>query len=175
MGRLKEKWRTLAEPVCEYWRQQFVSSRSQADIRRELAAKLQVKLNSDSQLNKFRDWVKDQDARDAEAERMSEDEQRLTEEFGKDWSLDRIREEVLRRSYARAIATGDFASGRKTIVQDLNVKKLALDRDKFEFDAAKAALKYAGELKAIKSNKNLSEAEKVDQARLKLFGVEEMN
>lgn len=37
---------------------------------------------------------------------------------------------------------------------------------------AQLALKLAGELKVIASNKSLSEAEKVDQARLKLFGVE---
>jgi len=46
-----------------------------------------------------------------------------------------------------------------------------LAREKFQFDAAKAALKCAAELKTISASK-LSQADKVNQARLKLFGVE---
>jgi len=46
-----------------------------------------------------------------------------------------------------------------------------LAREKFQFDAAKAALKCAAELKVISKSK-LSQADKVNQARLKLFGVE---
>jgi len=44
-----------------------------------------------------------------------------------------------------------------------------LAREKFQFDAAKAALKCAAELKVISASK-LSQADKVNQARLKLFG-----
>ena len=44
-------------------------------------------------------------------------------------------------------------------------------RDKFEFDAAQAALKHAAELKTISSNSKLTEAEKVNIARAKLFGA----
>jgi hypothetical protein len=46
---------------------------------------------------------------------------------------------------------------------------LTLDRDKFQFDAAKAALAAQKELKAISTSK-LSDVEKIRQAHLALFG-----
>jgi hypothetical protein len=57
------------------------------------------------------------------------------------------------------------------LTQQLGLKKeqLRLDVDKFQFDAAMAALKCAAELKVISTSK-LSEAEKVNAARKKLFG-----
>jgi len=51
-------------------------------------------------------------------------------------------------------------------------KEFGLAKNKFEFDAAKAALKCAAELKVISSNKTLSETDKVNAARAKLFGGE---
>lgn len=50
------------------------------------------------------------------------------------------------------------------------LQKLQLEKDKFEFDAASAALKKASELKAI-SNSKLSDTEKIKAARQALFGV----
>lgn len=55
-------------------------------------------------------------------------------------------------------------------LQQLNAQ-LALDRSKFEFDAATACLKVLPALKAISQDKGLSEPQKVQQIRLKLFGV----
>jgi hypothetical protein len=43
-------------------------------------------------------------------------------------------------------------------------------REKFEFDAAKACLKMLPELKVISSDSKLSETEKINAVRLKLFG-----
>ena len=54
--------------------------------------------------------------------------------------------------------------------QDLDERQLKLDREKFEFDAAKAALKKLPELKAIAGNKTLDENAKLTQIRMKLFG-----
>jgi len=54
--------------------------------------------------------------------------------------------------------------------QELSEQQLKLDREKFEFDAASAALKKLPELKAIAGNKSLSEGDKLTQIRLKLFG-----
>lgn len=51
----------------------------------------------------------------------------------KKWTLDQIRGEILKRSYVRALATGDFESGRKTIAQEMNVKKTALDAKKLSY------------------------------------------
>jgi hypothetical protein len=52
----------------------------------------------------------------------------------------------------------------------LKAKELEFDREKFQFDATKAALAKLPELKAIISNSSLSEDEKLTQARLALFG-----
>jgi hypothetical protein len=55
--------------------------------------------------------------------------------------------------------------------QELEEKKLAFDRQKFEFDAAKACLAKLPELKVISSDKGMSDGQKIEQVRLKLFGV----
>jgi len=49
-------------------------------------------------------------------------------------------------------------------------KQISLDRAKFEFDAAKACLARLPELKAISTDKGLTQAQQVEQIRLKLFG-----
>jgi hypothetical protein len=114
----------------EFWREQFVSELKQPEIRALIKKKLQINLQWNRQLTEFTQWIERQDQLEAEAEAMAQDEAQLRSQFGESWTLDQIREEVLKRSYARAMATGDFAAGRKTIVQDLNTKKVALDEQK---------------------------------------------
>lgn len=168
LTRLKALWRGLSDDARAFWRELFVSSEAQAEVRRQLSAKLKVNLRRDSQLNAFRDWELEQRKLDLEAERQQEDERRLREEFGEQWTLDQIREEVLKRSYARAISDGDFAAGRKTIVQDLNVKKVALDERKLQLLEKKAAAFDAA--KGVMNNAELSEDQK-RQRMLELFGM----
>lgn len=55
-------------------------------------------------------------------------------------------------------------------LQQLN-RQISLERDKFEFDAATACLKVLPDLKEISANNKLSQTEKVQAIRLKLFGV----
>jgi|SRR5579859_3330813 len=50
-------------------------------------------------------------------------------------------------------------------------RELKLAEEKFQFDAAEACLKTLPELKVISSDKGLSQAQKVDRIRQKLFGV----
>lgn len=54
--------------------------------------------------------------------------------------------------------------------QATDAERLRLERDKFEFDAAKAAMAKLPTLRSIVASK-LSESEKVDQVRRALFGV----
>jgi hypothetical protein len=54
--------------------------------------------------------------------------------------------------------------------QELKAAALSLDRSKFEFDAAKAAMAALPALLAIKRDTSLTEDDKLEQARLKLFG-----
>ena len=140
LTKLKVLWRdSLSEDAKGFWRSLFISADStQAQIRQQITTRLKINLRHDSQLNAFRDWEMEQRESDIEAERQEEDERRLKEQFG-DWTLDQVREEVLKRSYARAIREGDWGAGRKTIVQDLNVKKVQLDERKLVLLERKAA------------------------------------
>ena len=137
--KLKLLWRdSLSEDAKAFWQELFVSTQTQAAIRKELLANLKINLRFDKQLNAFRDWELEQRAMDLEAERQAEDERRFLAEFGAD-DLDAVRERVLKKSYARANALGDFSSVRKTIVQDLNVEKIKLDKRKVALLEQKAA------------------------------------
>lgn len=55
--------------------------------------------------------------------------------------------------------------------QDMKEEQLKLQRDKFEFDAAKACLKKLPELKSIVQDSNLDEDEKLTAIRRQLFGT----
>ena len=196
LTKLKELWRGLSEEAREYWRALFISKTTQADVRSQLQTKLKIKLSQDTQLNRFRTWVDRQDAMEAEAEAMLDDERNFTEQYGEKLTKDQIRELVLGASYRRSLATGNFKEGRATAKLDLAIEtakfqagmetdklqlardaearmrdQFKLDREKFEFDAAKAALAQASKLQTVFRSKTLSEAEKVDQTRQLLFGV----
>jgi hypothetical protein len=54
---------------------------------------------------------------------------------------------------------------------DRECQRLALDREKWQFDAAEACQAELPELKAISGNPALSQKEKLRQIRLRLFGV----
>ena len=92
--RLKALWLTLSDDARSYWQELFVSQVTQAEIRKQLLAKLKINLRFDKQLNAFRDWELEQRARDLEAERQMEDERRALAE-NPDWTLDEARETVL--------------------------------------------------------------------------------
>ena len=55
--------------------------------------------------------------------------------------------------------------------QDLKQQALSLEREKFQFDAAKAALKELPRLREIASDSGMNEMDKLNQARLALFGA----
>ncbi len=131
MQKLKAVWRRLPEATQDYWREQFGSSRKQADLRQELAKKLSVSLPADSKLTKFRAWLEDQDLRDAQAERMEENTRRIQTEHP-EWTLDQVREEVLRQSYFETLATGNFKLGLAARKSDLAEQTLKFDREKFK-------------------------------------------
>ncbi len=195
LQQLKAVWLRLPEPTQDYWREQFSSSRKQSDLRAEIAKKLSVHLPSDSRLSKFRAWLDDQDLRDEQAERMQENTRRIQAEHP-NWTLDQVREEVLRQSYFETLASGDFKLGLKTVAADQNERsgkfkasleteklKLAqqaeiraqqefnLAREKFQFNAVAACRKHLPALKSIESNKSLSEEQKTQLFMEKLFGT----
>lgn len=131
MQQLKAVWLRSPEAVRDYWREQFSSACKQSDLRAELAKKFSVKLPSDSKLTKFRDWLADQDLRDAQAERVEENMRRIHTEHP-DWTLDQVREEVLRQAYFETLATGNFKLGLAARKSDIAEQALKFDQEKFK-------------------------------------------
>ncbi len=60
---------------------------------------------------------------------------------------------------------------QKSRDQELKAETLKLDREKFEFDAAKSALEALPALQQIARTPGLDEREKIDRVRRQLFGV----
>lgn len=195
LTKFKKLWLfEFGEHTRDYWKAQFISDTRQAEVRQDIKLKHGINLTRDPQLNEFRAWLERQDQLNLEAEQVAEDESRLIAEHG-DWTLETIREEVLKRSYARAMTTGNFADGRATMRSDLAERsakfnaeletaklKLAqeaelraraefqLAREKFELDAAEKMLSAAIRQKADELNaSNLSQADKIAAMRKAAF------
>lgn len=85
---------------------------------------------------------------------------------------------ITQRAYELAENSNSEAKDVKAVMmlllkardQEFREKKLAFDREKFEFDAARACLLKLPELRAVANDKGLSSAQKVEQIRLRLFG-----
>jgi len=119
MGKLKEAWLQLSDEDRAGWQELFSSSLKIPEIRSQLAERLGIRLNHDQQWCRFRDWELQLRRRTEESERVEEDYRQLLAEFGTKWTLEEIHAEVLKRIFARAIATGDFkqalAAGREVL------------------------------------------------------------
>ena len=154
-----------------------------AVLRNRLASQFGIRLSRDGQLSEFWSWQWHQmrvEGYNAKLEQFQD----FYAKQNPNASRQQVRDAGIAFFMTEAAANGDRDGFLDVANLDLNERdgrtkakfkqeELDFKREKFQFDAAKAALKCVAELKAISSNKNLSEAEKVDQARLKLFGVEE--
>lgn len=170
LAKFKELWRDKLKPSDrDYWRSRFLSRDTQSEIRAELKLKLKVNLLYDEQLTRFRKWDNQQQALDLEAEQQADDERRLKQEHP-EWTKDQLRDELLLCTYRRAKASGDFKLGLAAMKQDRGFMDTILSREQFEFDAAKACLAHLPFLKSVAVRKDLSEAEKIQAVRQKLWG-----
>lgn len=169
MQQMKAAWKKMPEDEQNYWRERLGSTRMLADTAEEILEKLKIKLNPKYELTHLRIWIADQDARIAQAERMQENEVRLRDQHP-DWSVDRVRREVFRQAYYETLASGDYKLGLSAAKVELSEKNWELRREKHEFDASTACLKKLPELKLISNNPKLTDREKINQIRRKLFG-----
>jgi hypothetical protein len=122
------------------WRARLCSPDwTQAQNREAIRSELGVVLESDSQLTRFRQWVAEQDLMDAEQERQAEEETRIKSAHP-EWTLDQVRDEVLKLSLYRAVATGEFAKlGLPAVDRVMRRDQLLLDREKLDLLTRKAA------------------------------------
>jgi hypothetical protein len=189
LTRLKLLWRdSMQEPVRDYWRSLLYSDTTQADIRVEIKAKLDINLLYDKQLTEFRDWEWTCRQRDLEADRMAADEASLKQLHG-DWTLDQVREELLKIAYARSIATGDFKLGLSTMDRDLTLKdgttraaqkerslaqkdaQIKLDQAKFQRAVVEKTLDAAMQAKAKEvASSGASKSDQIEALGQAMFG-----
>jgi hypothetical protein len=185
--KLRDHWRdVLTEDERDEWRNEFLKAdtdeskekkgkpRIQADLREWIEAKCHLKLKFDMQVTRFRKWVAEQDQKAALAETMREDELAI-QKAHPDWTLDQVRDEVLRRAYEHALRNADFRMGMQLVRIHTFVKKYFLDLEKFKFDAIARCRQQLPALKAIESNKSLTEAQKTQLWMERLFGKKPEN
>lgn len=166
-----------------------------AECRAQIKQKLGIALRSDSSYSDFCSWQFRQRQWDVLGDLTEQDEQTLRDRFP-NLNRDTIREAVLKRQYATAELLNDPKFTLKVIAADqkessgrfkaeIEKAKLQLareaeerareehrlNREKFEFDAATAAKKFAAEIKTISANPRLNEGQKIDEIRKRLFGV----
>lgn len=132
MTKLKLLWRdSLSESARDYWRALFISATTQSEIRKLILGKLKINLSSDKYLTGFRQWLDEQDQRDAEAARQVEDERQTMDEHP-DWTKDQVRDDVLKKTYFRSRASGDYALGLSAMDRDVRIEALKFDQEKFK-------------------------------------------
>jgi len=169
LTKLKLRWRAMPDEARAHWQEKFATNPTHAELRALIAEQLQIHLQYDQQMSKFRKWELDERERELEAERQAEDErQALAVNPG--WSLEQARKVMLKKAYQRAMVKGDFALGLATLKQDLNGQKVDLNREKFQFDAVNVCRKHLPELKEVEADESLTEAEKTRRWVETLFG-----
>ncbi|MCX6994150.1 MAG: hypothetical protein NT011_13550 [Kiritimatiellaeota bacterium] len=89
-------------------------------------------------------------------------------------TIDAIRQKAFELSVSPQAAPGEvkalFMLLLKSRDQELKKDQLLLDKQRFEFDAAKAALAALPDLRAIAADKGLNENDRIDAIRRRLFG-----
>lgn len=166
LDQFKAVWRRLPEPAKDYWREQFSSSRTQAELRQEILAKFKIKLSSDAKLTNFRAWLEAQAQRELMAEKI---EERKAELLAGGMTLEAAQDVLLTEASAYSVASRDFKLGVKVSSEISKASAGKLDRNKFEFDAAKACLAKLPELKAVSERPKLSADEKAKAIQQILF------
>ena len=166
--RHKELWRGLSDDDRAYWQDLFASPTPAAEIRRQLAAFHGIQLRFDHQLARFQRWEHHWRTAFEETELQHEDEY-FGQLLNPEATRPAVRDACLLRTYRRAQVTGDFALGLNAIRHDLDIDRAALDEQKFQYDAAAAALKAWAKIKPI-AESNLSYVEKIQELRRALFG-----
>ena len=165
---LKKLWYRLSDDDQAYWKDLFASPTPGPEIRRQLAAIYGIKLLFDHELARFLRWEHNWQIAVEETERLKDDDL-----FGRalnpDTSRPAVRDACLVRTYRRAQVTGDFALGLNAIRHDLDIDRAALDEQKFQYDAAAAALKAWAKIQPI-AESNLTWDEKIQELRRALFG-----
>ena len=166
----------LAAPDLREWAWGLSQTQTSAQARAAIAEKTGIELGSDTSYSEFLSWHFHQ--------RRLENYNRLIEQFQDfytqakpDASREQVRSAGIAFFSTEAIANNDlenFVSVSKLGLAEekhrIDQASLKLETEKFQFNAAEQCLAQLDNLKAIKTDSGLSEAQKVDAIRAKLFG-----
>jgi hypothetical protein len=170
LRKLKHVWcNELHEDDKVYWRTEFNSKKKPNVLVELLRDKLKIDLHFDYLLDDFRDWVRVECNREKEAERMHDDDRSMSKAHP-EWTLDQVRDEVVKRAYNRTLAEGDFNLGMKVARVHVAITKYLLDLEKHQLAATQRCYDDLPGLQEIRNDSGLSLEEKLRQIRLKLFG-----
>lgn len=169
LTRLKELWlKPGFADAREYWREQFASSRSQADLRAELLKKLKVNLRFDKQLTEFRRWAEAQEQRDSMAAKIEERKQEL---LAGGMTLEEAQDVLLVEASAYSVAARDFKLGVKVSSEISKASSTKLDHKKFQRETCALFMKWAADKRASEiANSTATNADKIERLGQLMFG-----
>lgn len=151
------------------------------DVRGEIRSVYSISLSSDSQLSRFRDWQFHQQR----LERHNSNVENFEEAFRRanpKASAETIRNAAIAFFMSEAAASGDrdgFIDIARLDLDERSAKtkahfkerEISLGENKFQFDAAKACLTHLAELRQIASDRALTEPQKIEAIRKRLWGT----
>lgn len=152
----------------DYWREQFVSSRSQAELRAELKRALGINLARDNQLSEFRAWAEAQAQRELMAEKIEERKQEL---LSGGMSLTEAQDVLLAEASAYSVAARDFKLGLRVSAEISKAASTKLDYQKFMRETPEMFLKWYADRRAGEiANSTASNADKIERLGQLMFG-----
>lgn len=165
------------------------------ECRALIKERLGIALGSDGSYSDFRSWQLRQRQYDMLADLSEQDETTFRDRFP-GLSADKIRDLVIKRQFAVAELLNDPSHTLKVIKTsqaestgrtkaELEKEKLALakeaearqraehllNREKFELDAVARAREHAKEIRSIEASSKISDREKINAIRQRLFGA----
>lgn len=146
------------------------SELSAAKLAAQISSRHGIGPISPQRLSDFWRWAESQQA----LRQMNADAEQFRAEFAKEHpgaSLEEAHEATLAYLHLKAAREDDTKLAKFVLIELRKARVIAHEREKFEFDAAKAALKCLPQLKAIAADKSLDETTRLDAARKHLFGV----
>ena len=176
LQQFKACWAKFSGAEQSYWREQFVSARTLADLIKELDAKHGIKLSGPPTLTKFRDWLANEDAMDARNRRAAQIRAEIQRRHP-EWTEEQLFQELRCLAAEEALALGDYELGfaaakdaRETQAEKRKSEELSLLKLKIETEAAAKMLVKAMRERADEINASqLSQADKIAAMRQAAF------
>jgi len=167
LTRLKTAWREMSGGARADLLEKLLSSLTRPQLRQWIKDKLDIALEFDAQITRFRQWAQGEDEQLTLGEAIEEIKRDLLAD-GK--SLEEIQQVLLRTASAYSLTARDFKLGLRACSEISKVQNTDLSRDRFYFAAVEECRKNLPVLRAVEADTTLSEAEKTQHFMETLFG-----